>query len=120
MGYSGLPMLGNCSEEACQMQSLSSFEIVYFFPLWFLHRAISIVAGWPSISTPSFGLTVQRVLIVNSHEWNMITLIQNMDTQGIRVAIEKGYIYPNDIFSVNESTALHVSEPKEILLHSVN
>ena len=120
VGYSGLPILGHCSEEACQMQSLSSIDIVYFFPLWFLHRAISLVAEWPSISTPSFGLTVHRVLPANSPECYMISLIHDMDTQGIRSAIEKRYIYPNDRFGSNEFTALHVSKPKEILLHQVN
>ena len=115
VGYSGLPILRHCSEEACQLQSLSSFDIVYFFPFWFLHRAIFIVVEWSSISTLSFALKVHRVFHANNPEWDMIIAIRNIDTQGIRTAIKKRYIYPNDIFG--SWTALHVRKPKEILLH---
>ena len=115
-------MLGSCDEEVCQTQSISSIDIVYFFPLWFLKRVIYIIAEWSHTGSPTFGLTVQRVLLFTNPETNVLKMIRTKNNQGVRNAIEARYISPNDHFGGDNFTALSVSNPNrrlsdDVLIH---
>ena len=110
MGYSGQPILGSCNNRTCQRHSSFSLDIAYYFPLWFLRRAIYIIAELSQIGNPTFGPIIRRVILASDPEYNFLKMIRSHDNQGVKTMIEGRYISPNDVYNAANSSALNVGK----------
>ena len=63
VGYSGLPLTtAACNESLCQSRAVPSAQITYYFPQWFLQRALSLMLMMTPLDGPVATLRVQRAV----------------------------------------------------------
>ena len=110
IGYSGLPILGgNCGNRVCKTSSNRYLELTYFFPLWFLAKAVSLVAGTPYMGRLTLGIIV-RGRLNDDFDLNFFRKVENGDNKGVISLLESRKVCPNDTHLFAGTTALHVCE----------
>jgi len=106
VGYSGLPIARlDCDERSCQLQSQPIIYVSYFFPPWFLARAMSMVLSSTRLAGPTVSLKVQRTIAGNS---DIFTFAKLGDVDKMRSLFEQGLASPHDVHFDSGLTPLHV------------
>ncbi|KAJ8067120.1 hypothetical protein OCU04_004495 [Sclerotinia nivalis] len=108
LGFSGLPLV-SCDNSACWSRNSMTTSATYFFPRWFLNRALFVAVA--NSMEPTVSLKVLR--IVASKAWGYIGIHQSpennsqaiMDTKRL---FEEGLASPNDIDFDRKVSLLHV------------
>ena len=105
-GYAGLPYLGPlCDSKSCDRNSYPMISIIYFFPVWLLARALTMVARLSSITGPEINIRFPRITATSSRIFN---LARQGKVDEIRLLLQQGHASPFDIDSSNGYTALMV------------
>ena len=108
IGYSGMPRQGlNCDEISCQLQSQPVVYFTYFFPSWFLARAISVMFATTPLAGPVVSLKVQRTV---SGDADIFTYAKLGDVDKIKNLFEQGLASPHDVSFQSGITPMHVSK----------
>ena len=110
IGYSGKvsPFGGPCTNCACTKDNTVKLSLSYYFPVWFLSRALSGALNINRLAGPQFTLKMHRAmpddsLLFHYARQGMMTEIRSLFTQGVAS--------PFDISSKTGRSALHVSLP---------
>ena len=104
VGYSGLPFFtASCDQKACRRRSRSSLRFTFYFPSWFLARAILANAAYSPNSGPEFLLRVPKIIPPRS---DIFHFAETGNLQGIQDLFERGLASVHDI-DMSGSTVLH-------------
>lgn len=95
-----------CNEFSCHRNPLTSMQVSYRFPEWFLNRMISSVIVSNRLCGPQLSLVTPRV-VPNTSDIMFHAFAGNID--GIARLFERGLASPFDITDNFGYTALHVS-----------
>ena len=106
IGYTGRPMLEDCSEKNCQDHSARLLELTYYFPIWIVSRVIFLIIGIPHTGSPTFGLVVRKVIPFSSEPY-FFQMASSGNTEGIKSLFESCQADANDL-SDTGNTALNV------------
>ena len=110
VGYSGLPVITPpCNEKKCRQRSAPTIEITYYFPTWFLSRALSFSASLTAQMGPELILKMPRMVGWDSPVWRLSRIDDRPRLQGL---LGSGEASPYDINEYGQS-ALHVCIPDE-------
>ena len=106
VGYTGLPLLSpKCDKQTCLQKSGPVIHIKYFFPGWFMARALEIVAH---ISRPD-GLTQSlRVSQVIWSDAKIFRLCRAGDVEGLKSLLALGEGSPYVVGNMHYETPLDV------------
>ena len=67
IGYVGMPRITpSCDTKACIQRSSPTAVVTYFFPMWFLAWAVSLILRLSSYKGPQLSLTVSRIVAGSS------------------------------------------------------
>ena len=103
LGYSGRHILQQQCIPSCLRKTLKSMQMTYFFPRWFVSRAISI--SLTNTISPTFSIKSRRVVPeVNQ----LFSLSKFGDVDGIRCLFDNRLASPDDVHIRWGKTALHV------------
>ena len=103
LGYSGRHILQQQCIPSCFRRTLKSMQMTYFFPRWFVSRAISI--SLTNAISPTLSIKFRRVVPeVNQ----LFSLSKFGDVEGIRSLFDNRVASPDDIHIRWGKTALHV------------
>ena len=103
LGYSGNHILQQQCIPSCLRSNLKSMQITYFFPRWFVSRAISI--SMSNTLSPTFCIKFRRVV----PEVNLLFSLSKFgDVDGIRSLFDNRLASPDDVHIRWGKTALHV------------
>ncbi len=108
VGYSGMPrerLL--CDEKSCQLQSQPVVYVTYFFPSWFLARAMSVMFATTPLAGPVVSLKVQRTVPGDAE---IFTYAKLGDVNKMKILFEQGLASPHDVSFQSGITPMHVSE----------
>ena len=104
VGYSGLPFFtASCDQKACRRRSRSSMRFTFYFPSWFLARAVKANAAYSSHSGPEFLLRVPKIIPPRS---DIFHFAETGNLQGIQDLFERGLASIYDL-DMSGSTILH-------------
>ena len=106
LGYSGRPIFRQQCISSCFREDSKPLQITYFFPSWFVSRAITFSMSNAMRSTPTLNIKFRRVVPEASQ---LFSLSKFGDVDGIRTLFESGLASPDDIHFRGGWTALHVS-----------
>ena len=106
LGYTGRPILQQQRISSCLRESSKSLQVTYFFPRWFVSRAISFSMSSIMQNTPTFNIKLRRVV---SEASQLFSLSKFGDVEGTRLLFEKRVASPDDVHFRGGWTALHVS-----------
>ena len=106
LGYSSTPLFRpECNKAACSQPSFSIVTVVYFFPQWFLYRALYINSWYTNRDGPEIGLRIIRTRPDNSVIFHYADV---GDIDGIKGLFAKGEASPHDITATHGNTLLAV------------
>ena len=106
VGYSGLPIARlECDERSCKLQSQPMVYISYFFPPWFLARAMSMMLASTPLAGPVVSLKMQRTIPGDS---DIFTFARLGEVEKMKALFEKGLASPHDVHCESGITPLHV------------
>ena len=109
IGYSGLPMFTKpCDQHSCHLRARPTSSITYFFPPWFLARAISLVLSSTPLAGPVATLKMQRAVSGDADVFNFAKL---GETEKLKHLFEQGLASPHDVHYESGVTPLHVGDP---------
>ena len=112
LGYSGRHILQQQCIPSCLQKTLRSMQMTYFFPRWFVSRAISICLT--NTISPTFSIKSRRVVPeVNQ----LFSLSKFGDVEGIRCLFNDRLASPDDVHIRWGKTALHVMMFSGLHLH---
>lgn len=112
LSYTGTPALSrrSCNFPDCGQTGNTALRLHYYFPRWFILRALSVSGEWGAISgaRASWAIRIPRPVGVESSIWRYVdtgnvSLIQHM--------FSTGAASPFDIGDNDGRTLLHVSAP---------
>lgn len=107
LGYNGsIIFQQRCSVTACRKRSDRSPQISYYFPSWFVQRAITLSMTSTAFGTPTLNLKVRRVV---SEMSELFRLSRFGDVQGVQTLFSAQEASPDDVNPIGGWTALHVS-----------
>ena len=103
LGYSGRHILQQQCIPSCLRKTLKSMQMTYFFPRWFVSRAISISLS--NTISPTLSIKSRRVV----REVNQLFSLSKFgDVDGIRCLFDNRLASPDDVHIRWGKTALHV------------
>jgi len=106
LGYSGLPMVTpSCNESSCRQRSIPSTQMTYYFPRWFLQRAISLAIMLLPNDGPVASLRVQRAVSGSSKIFDYANI---GDVDGMKRLFSSGLASPHDVRFDSGTSALQV------------
>jgi hypothetical protein len=95
LGYSGLPIVTpSCDESSCRQRSIPSTQMTYYFPRWFLQRAISLAVMLLPNDGPVASLRVQRAVSGSSKIFDYANV---GDVDGMKRLFSSGLASPHDV-----------------------
>lgn len=107
VGYTGMPFSSVfCTEAACNGTVQRRLNISYYFPKWFLMRALSFVFDTNPVLRPDFNLRTVR-LVDRSADVFHYALYGNIE--GLKYLFNKKLASPHDVVLNGGYTPLHVS-----------
>lgn len=105
LGYSGHhPMQQEQCISSCLRKQSRPTHVTYFFPRWFVSRAISFSIS-NAVHTPTLDIKLRRVVPESSQ---LFSLSRFGDVQGVKTLFDNGLASPYDIHFRGGWTALHV------------
>lgn len=105
LGYNGsLVFQQRCTVPTCRTKSAKSPQISYYFPKWFVQRAITISMTTTAFGTPNLNLKVRRVV---SEMSDLFRLSRFGDVEGCQTLFSKQQASPDDVNPIGGWTALH-------------
>lgn len=106
LSYSGVSVWSsNCSEQ-CHGQSIPTLKAAYFFPTWFIERAIHFMVSLSYMNGLQVALTTPRIVPGDAPIFKFA--IQG-DREGVQSLFSQGLASPYDIAQSTGRTVLHVS-----------
>ena len=109
IGYSGLPVLTKpCDQHSCHLRARPTSSITYFFPRWFVARAISLILSSTPLAGPVATLKMQRTVSGDADVLNFAKLGQ---VEELKTLFEQGLASPHDVHFESGVTPLHVVSP---------
>ena len=107
VGYTGLPISRQpCDLLSCQDQQQHFVaHFTYYFPLWFVARAIVATISLNTANSPEFTLRVPHIVPDSSP---IFQLARSGNIRGIKYLFRNGLASPNDIAGGLGFTPLHV------------
>ena len=107
IGYSGLPVLTKeCNEASCHLRAQPSSSVTYFFPRWFLARAVAVVMTTTPLAGPVVDLKFQRIVPGDADIFRYAML---GDIDKLENLFINGLASPNDVHAESGVTALHLA-----------
>ena len=107
LGYNGsMVFQQRCTVSTCRKRSDKSPQISYYFPKWFVQRAITLSMTTTAFGTPSLNLKVRRVV---SEMSELFRLSRFGDVEGLKALFSAQKASPDDVNPIGGWTALHVS-----------
>lgn len=106
LGYTGTPAARQNCLPSCRQRDNEGFQMTYFFPKWFLQRAVSLSMMSGLLGSPSLNLKIRRLVPEMSH---LFALSRYGDVEGLRSLFMKRLASPDDVHIRGGWTALHVS-----------
>lgn len=103
LGYSGSHILQQQCIPSCLRNNAKSIQMIYFFPRWFVSRAISVSLA--NTISPTFSIKFRRVVPEASQ---LFSLSKFGDVDGIKSLFDNGLASPDDVHIRGGWTALHV------------
>lgn len=108
LGYNGSMVLKQrCTVASCRKCSDKSPQISYYFPSWFVQRAITLSLTKTAFGTPTLNLKVRRVV---SEMSELFRLSRFGDVAGVQALFSAQEASPDDVNPIGGWTALHVSK----------
>jgi len=108
LGYSGLPMVTpSCDESSCRQRLIPSTQITYYFPRWFLQRAISLAIMLLPNDGPVASLRVQRAVSGSSKLFDYANI---GDVESMKRLFSSGLASPHDVRFDSGTSALQVRQ----------
>ncbi|KKF92403.1 Serine/threonine-protein phosphatase 6 regulatory ankyrin repeat subunit B [Ceratocystis platani] len=108
IGYTGLPVFTpSCNEQSCEHRSTLAFDIIYYFPIWFLARALCVSIKFSPSAGPEMTLKTPRLIRWVHKEAQLFHLAQAGDIPGIQKMFTTGMVSPTDMTAAQGETALH-------------
>ena len=112
LGYNGsLVFQQRCNIPTCRQQSAKSPQACYYFPQWFVQRAVTVSMTTTVFGTPNLNIKVRRVV---SEMSDLFRLSRFGDVQGCQELFSKQQASPDDVNPIGGWTALHVSTPIQV------
>lgn len=109
VGYSGIPReRSSCDEKSCQLRSQPVVYVTYFFPSWFIARAMSVMLATTPLAGPVVSLKVQRTVPGDA---DIFTYAKLGDVDKLKILFDQGLVSPHDISFQSGITPMHVSKP---------
>lgn len=106
LGYSGRSVLWrNCISSCLHSDSVST-QMTYFFPRWFVNRAVSFALSSDNLGAPTLNIKVRRVVPEASQ---LFSLSKFDDIEGLQALFDRRLASPDDVHFYGGWTALHVS-----------
>ena len=106
VGYTGIPIFTpSCSEKTCHQRSVSSIEVTYHFPNWFLSRVLSLNLRISTLAGPELIIRMPRMVNWTTPLWQKS---QIGDLQAVQLLFGDGRASPYDVNAYGQSS-LHVS-----------
>ena len=107
IGYTGLPALTPpCRNEKCRRSSEAFLQVNYYFPTWFVARAVSLAVSIQNSKIPKISMRVLNLR--NSYEEIFQSCIVG-DVHSVRYLLMSGQASVHDISDDSGHTPLHVS-----------
>ncbi|KAL8723155.1 MAG: hypothetical protein Q9225_000496 [Loekoesia sp. 1 TL-2023] len=105
LGYNGsLVFQQRCNVPNCRTRSATSPQVSYYFPKWFVQKAITISMTKTAFGTPNLNLKVRRVV---SEMSDLFRLSRFGDVEGCQTLFSKQQASPDDVNPIGGWTALH-------------
>lgn len=109
VGYSGLPVIrAPCNERSCTRRSDLSLVIVYFFPLWFLARYLSMSIRVNPLLGPMINIRTPRLIRWMDKEAQLFHFAKAGNIDGIRNLFSARVASPFDLTVAQGESALFV------------
>ncbi|KAL8741464.1 MAG: hypothetical protein Q9184_008381, partial [Pyrenodesmia sp. 2 TL-2023] len=122
LSYTGPSILRKpCNLSTCRQQNARAIRLTYFFPQWFLNRAVSTTFSATGLSAPSLNIKVRKI-VPETNRLFTLSKIEGLD--GIRQLFVSREASPDDEYYRGGWTALHFAvdhgcvEVCKLLLHS--
>ena len=108
VGYSGKPMnpASRCSIASCRGQVIFRARVHYYFPSWFLCKALEIEVISTISQEPRMSLVVRGV---HPPSTKVYGLLRKDDVKGVQELFGRGLARPNDEFQYSHASLLYVS-----------
>ena len=104
--YTGFPYLSlPCDSKNCLQRAHPALVITYFFPAWFLVRALLFSMRYSSIRGPELIIRIPRIV---SNSSIIFTMTSRGDVSGLKDVLQQGLASPFDVDDVNGETLLMV------------
>ncbi|CAI6330864.1 unnamed protein product [Periconia digitata] len=104
VGYTGLPVLTPaCNETACRQRSVSSVDVTYYFPPWFLARMFSMTLTLSAHCGPELNIRVPRMVNWTTPLWRLSQMGELDNVQKLFISAKAS---PYDVNAYGQS-ALH-------------
>jgi hypothetical protein len=108
VGYTGLPVFTpSCDDKSCRRRVAPSIDITYYFPAWFLSRALALSFTVSTSAGPYLNLRMPRIVGWGSALWSSS---RAGDLGQVQLLFAQGIASPYDINAYGQS-ALHVGLP---------
>ena len=105
-GYAGLPCLGPpCDNKSCDRNNNPIISIIYFFPLWLLARAFTVIAKLSFSSGPEISIRFPRVVANYSRIFGLANQGKSEEMWSL---FRQGLASPFDVDVSNGYTSLTV------------
>ena len=106
LGYSGRSVLWRNCISSCLQSNSASTQMTYFFPRWFVHRAVSFALSSNNLGAPTLNIKVRRAVPEASQLFSMSKFD---DIEGLQTLFDRRLASPDDVHFYGGWTALHVS-----------
>ena len=107
LGYNGsLILQQRCTVPTCRKRSDKSPQLSYYFPSWFVQRAVTLSFTSTAFGTPNLNLKVRRVVSETSE---LFRLSRFGDVGGVQELFSAQEASPDDVNPIGGWTAFHVS-----------
>ena len=108
IGYYGNPfnLSSKCTITSCKRQVIFGAYVHYYFPFWFLLRALDIELISTISQEPMISLVVRGVQLTSAR---ILKLLKNDDVTGVQEQLSCGLVRPNDVFIYHGISLLQVS-----------
>ncbi|KAK5554273.1 Ankyrin repeat and SOCS box protein 6 [Exophiala xenobiotica] len=105
VGYSGLPrMTKPCNQASCHLRAQPMSTVTYFFPRWFVSKALSLVIATTPLAGPVVSLKVQRTVPGDAPIFNYA---MTGDVERMKMLFLNGQASPHDVDFRSGVTPLH-------------
>ncbi|KAK5207025.1 hypothetical protein LTR41_007092 [Exophiala xenobiotica] len=107
VGYSGLPrMTKPCNQASCHLRAQPMSTVTYFFPRWFVSKALSLVIATTPLAGPVVSLKVQRTVPGDAPIFNYA---MTGDVERMKMLFLNGQASPHDVDFRSGVTPLHIA-----------